>query len=152
MAYTRQRLEAKVNDPTVGASIMKLAAKQQLRKMDAPPAAPPPPPPPPPAAVTPLPVAAPATSQVPPPSQEPPPSQQPPGVGGLATVDHAPPVPQLDDAAARVAAQEPQQIQQPGLVLDPGKKRKRYGLAATTLTGEGGLSSLGGLVSRSILG
>jgi hypothetical protein len=148
----RNRLQAKANDPTVSTSIAKVAARKQLLDMDrkiaaptsqapiAPPAAP----------VTPLPVATPgpATSQVPPPAQEPPPAQQPPGqVGQLATLDAAPPVPSLDDAAARVAAQQPGQVLQ-----DLTKRRKRYGIAATTLTGETGLGSLGGIASRSLLG
>jgi hypothetical protein len=65
----------------------------------------------------------------------------------------APPVPTLDDAAARVEAAtpiDPASLMAEKLPYDP--RKKKYGIAATTLTGEGGVKNLGGVATRSLLG
>jgi hypothetical protein len=61
----------------------------------------------------------------------------------------APEVPSIDDAAVDIAAQQPLDPIAQALGLT---RRKKYGIGATTLTGELGLSNLGGIASRTLLG
>jgi hypothetical protein len=139
----------------------RLLALKRLREFDAaqagPKAAPAPKPKPAPAqVVTPLPVAVPTQPAGPAPGQDgasPPIAQAPLPVGAQGTIDTPPTIPQIDDARDRVDASQPAPTPTgPDAVVPDPRKRKRYGLASTILTGETGLGNLGGIARRNLLG
>jgi hypothetical protein len=154
----RTQLQAAYTDEA-GTGMSRHRAGRQLRALDASLAKPPPPKKKPPAAAP-----APAAAPTPAPAAAPTPvtldsviGQT--GTSPLTNPTIVPEVPTLDDAAARVEATEPMERVATRGVPDPATgpvpyepKRKRYGVAATTLTGEGGVSRLGGVATRALLG
>lgn len=149
----RAQLQMQANDEA-GTGMSRLIARRQLEKLNASVAAPKKVAPAAPKAVQP----APASTVVPLPQVTSTASAVPPEAQPLA--DNPIAAPTLDDAARDVAASSPLDPAAASSPLDPvavaigqPPKRKKYGLATTTLTGETGLGgSLGNIASKVLLG